>query len=105
MQAINSRLGQPEGRLQGQASLEALRRPEPTSEDNRNKRSRRTAEEIEKKHQCHAHQCERYYGSEGSLQQHIKLKHPELLRLSEEGSSASEGEGEGDVGSDFRSAD
>lgn len=52
------------------------------SEENRTKRSRRTAEEIEKKFKCEVTYCERQYGSEGSLQQHIKLKHPELYHKS-----------------------
>jgi hypothetical protein len=33
---------------------------------------------IEKKHSCPATLCGKTYGAEGSLQQHIKLKHPEL---------------------------
>jgi hypothetical protein len=45
---------------------------------NRKKRVRRTAEEIERKYYCNVERCGRNYGSEGSLQQHIKLKHPEL---------------------------
>ena len=40
------------------------------------KRSRRGAEEIERKYKCHVHNCEKSYGSEGSLNQHIRLKHP-----------------------------
>jgi hypothetical protein len=44
------------------------------------KRTRRTAEEIERKYYCLAEFCDRCYGSEGSLQQHIKLKHPELYK-------------------------
>ena len=56
---------------------------EQISEENRAKRSRRTAEEIEKKFKCEVSQCERFYGSEGSLQQHIKLKHPELYHKSQ----------------------
>ena len=47
-------------------------------EDSRGKRERRRAEDIEKKYRCEAPCCERMYGSEGSLQQHIKLKHPEM---------------------------
>lgn len=45
-----------------------------------NKRMRRTAEEIERRFLCSADFCDRCYGSEGSLQQHIKLKHPELYK-------------------------
>lgn len=43
----------------------------------RKKRFRRTANEIEKKYTCEAPRCNRSYGSDGSLLQHIKLKHPE----------------------------
>lgn len=44
----------------------------------RKKRFRRTADEIEKAFVCQAEKCQRSYGSEGSLFQHIKLKHPEI---------------------------
>lgn len=44
------------------------------------KRLRRTAEEIERPFVCDVHKCHKCYGSEGSLQQHIKLKHPELYK-------------------------
>jgi hypothetical protein len=54
------------------------------SEENRAKRSRRTAEMIEKKYRCKAPFCEKSYGAEGSLQQHIKIKHPELYSREEE---------------------
>lgn len=43
----------------------------------RKKRYRRTANEIEKSFTCDMPRCSRSYGSEGSLLQHIKLKHPE----------------------------
>jgi hypothetical protein len=42
------------------------------------KRNRRTADEIEKHYTCSIERCQRNYGSEGSLIQHIKLKHPDL---------------------------
>jgi hypothetical protein len=42
------------------------------------KRNRRTADEIEKAFECSVERCQRSYGSEGSLIQHIKLKHPDL---------------------------
>ena len=51
------------------------------------KRARRTAEEIEKKYKCDVPYCERLYGSEGSLQQHIKLKHPHLYHKSHDEST------------------
>ena len=43
----------------------------------RKKRFRRTANEIEKRYHCESEKCSRSYGSEGSLLQHVKLKHPE----------------------------
>ena len=39
------------------------------------KRHRRTALEIERSHACQV--CGKSYGSEGSLSQHVKLKHPQ----------------------------
>lgn len=42
------------------------------------KRFRRTAETIERRFVCEVERCQKCYGSDGSLQQHIKLKHPEL---------------------------
>ena len=44
----------------------------------KNKRFRRTAHEIERFYRCSVKSCEKSYGSEGSLNQHYKLKHPEI---------------------------
>jgi hypothetical protein len=44
---------------------------------------RRTAGEIDRHYKCLASRCDKSYGSEGSLNQHIKLKHPELLEKKE----------------------
>eukprot|EP00743_Colponemidia_sp_Colp-15_P005086 GILK01005475.1.p1 GENE.GILK01005475.1~~GILK01005475.1.p1 ORF type:complete len:231 (-),score=20.63 GILK01005475.1:190-882(-) len=41
------------------------------------KRHRRTAGEIERVYKCTGDGCSKSYGSEGSLNQHIKIKHPE----------------------------
>jgi hypothetical protein len=41
----------------------------------RKKRSRRTAEEIARHYVCTLNNCNKSYGSEGSLNQHIKIKH------------------------------
>jgi hypothetical protein len=41
------------------------------------KRHRRTKIEIQRKYKCSVKICSKSYGSEGSLNQHIKLKHPE----------------------------
>jgi len=46
---------------------------------NRHKRHRRTAGEIERHYRCPGERCGKSYGSEGSLNQHIKIKHPELM--------------------------
>lgn len=48
------------------------------SEDHRKKRFRRTADEIERHYRCPVETCQRSYGSEGSLNQHLKLKHFEV---------------------------
>jgi hypothetical protein len=53
-------------------------RGEPTSKEMLKKRNRRMAEQIERKHTCEVEFCGKYYGSEGSLLQHIKIKHPEV---------------------------
>jgi hypothetical protein len=44
-------------------------------ENDRKKRFRRTANEIERHYRCPIDTCQRSYGSEGSLNQHIKIKH------------------------------
>lgn len=41
------------------------------------KRMRRTANEIDRHFKCPIESCGKTYGSEGSLNQHIKLKHPD----------------------------
>eukprot|EP00826_Nyctotherus_ovalis_P031779 TRINITY_DN2552_c0_g2_i5.p2 TRINITY_DN2552_c0_g2~~TRINITY_DN2552_c0_g2_i5.p2 ORF type:complete len:169 (-),score=31.65 TRINITY_DN2552_c0_g2_i5:134-640(-) len=42
------------------------------------KRRRRTADKIQRHYRCPVANCNRSYGSEGSLNQHKRLKHPEL---------------------------
>lgn len=49
-----------------------------SNEDDKKKRYRRTALEIDRHYKCSIESCQKSYGSEGSLNQHIKLKHPEL---------------------------
>lgn len=45
--------------------------------EDQHKRHRRTAHEIARHYKCPLRQeCHKSYGSEGSLNQHIKLKHP-----------------------------
>lgn len=41
----------------------------------RKKHNRRCANDIERKYKCPYHKCEKFYGSEGSLNLHIKIKH------------------------------
>ena len=53
-------------------SLEMLERKE--------KRKRRTALEIERKYRCKINGCPKSYGSEGSLNQHMKNKHIEYYQ-------------------------
>jgi hypothetical protein len=42
------------------------------------KRHRRRATLIDRHYQCPLQTCSKNYGSEGSLNQHMKLKHPEV---------------------------
>jgi hypothetical protein len=46
-------------------------------DNEKKKRHRRTATEIARHFKCPIDDCPKSYGSEGSLNQHIKLKHPE----------------------------
>lgn len=46
--------------------------------DEKKKRVRRCANEIERKYICQVRGCEKSYGTEGSMAQHMKLKHPEI---------------------------
>ena len=48
-----------------------------SSYENR-KRQRRTADKIQRHYKCQVANCNKSYGSEGSLNQHIRLKHPEI---------------------------
>eukprot|EP01016_Furgasonia_blochmanni_P020152 TRINITY_DN2246_c0_g1_i15.p2 TRINITY_DN2246_c0_g1~~TRINITY_DN2246_c0_g1_i15.p2 ORF type:complete len:111 (-),score=25.27 TRINITY_DN2246_c0_g1_i15:282-614(-) len=45
--------------------------------DEKKKRHRRPACEIDRHYKCPVDACQKSYGSEGSLSQHIKLKHGE----------------------------
>jgi hypothetical protein len=47
-------------------------------QDDKKKRFRRTANEIERHYRCPIETCQRSYGSEGSLNQHLKIKHHDL---------------------------
>lgn len=40
------------------------------------KRRRRKALKVERRYACPVEQCNKSYGSDGSLNQHIRLKHP-----------------------------
>ena len=48
--------------------------------ERKEKRRRRTALEIERKYQCRYEGCPKSYGSEGSLNQHMKNKHSEFYQ-------------------------
>jgi len=48
--------------------------------EEKRKRHRRTATEIARHYRCPIEDCPKSYGSEGSLNQHIKLKHPEFYQ-------------------------
>ena len=43
--------------------------------EDKRKRSRRSANEIARSHICIVTTCGKSYGSEGSLMQHMKIKH------------------------------
>ena len=49
-------------------------------DNEKKKRHRRTATEIARHYKCPISDCPKSYGSEGSLNQHIKLKHPEYYQ-------------------------
>lgn len=49
-----------------------------TSNSERRKRVRRTANEIARHYVCKVEKCQKSYGSEGSLNQHMKIKHHDL---------------------------
>lgn len=64
-----------------------------------NKRVRRLATEIERKHKCLVPKCPKAYGSEGSLNQHLLRKHPLVYdewnkRISEKESQTSNKKGQ-----------
>ena len=48
--------------------------------DDKRKRHRRTATEIQRHYACPVAGCHKSYGSEGSMNQHMKLKHVEFYR-------------------------
>lgn len=43
--------------------------------ENKKKRHRRNASEIARDYQCPIENCDKSYGAEASLTQHVKLKH------------------------------
>ena len=48
-------------------------------DEKRKKRKRRTAQEIKREHVCPIKDCEKSYGSEGSLNMHLKRKHTDYF--------------------------
>ena len=42
------------------------------------KRKRKTKDQVERNFKCNIGECKKSYGSENSLNQHMKLKHPEF---------------------------
>jgi hypothetical protein len=47
-----------------------------SNQEDRQKRNRRPAVEIDRHYRCPVGNCQKTYGSEGSMNQHIKIKHP-----------------------------
>eukprot|EP01016_Furgasonia_blochmanni_P044553 TRINITY_DN6197_c0_g1_i8.p1 TRINITY_DN6197_c0_g1~~TRINITY_DN6197_c0_g1_i8.p1 ORF type:complete len:229 (-),score=36.29 TRINITY_DN6197_c0_g1_i8:190-876(-) len=62
-----------------------------TPSDSKKKRFRRTAAEIDRHYRCPIEKCMKSYGSEGSLNQHIKLKHPGYVCATTTGKSENGG--------------
>ena len=50
-------------------------------DNEKKKRNRRVATEIARHYKCPIDDCPKSYGSEGSLNQHIKIKHPEHYQI------------------------
>lgn len=48
------------------------------AENDKKSRMRRKAAEIERHYKCIVTTCQKTYGAEGSLMQHIRLKHPDV---------------------------
>lgn len=60
------------------AAAKYLNESAPVNEEKK-RRKRRNASEIERLYRCRAEGCGKSYGSEGTLSQHLKLKHHELF--------------------------
>ena len=56
-----------------------------SNNDKKGKRHRRLANEIVRHYQCPAPEWRKSYGSEGSLNQHVKLKHKEYYETYKKG--------------------
>ena len=67
-----------------------------SSNEDKKKRFRRTADSIQRDYKCSVEKCQKLYGSQGSLHQHIKLKHPELWVEQPDKESGSEYDAEED---------
>lgn len=57
-------------------AIAAYQEEEKEEQEENKKRVRRCANEIERKCICPVSSCRKSYGSEGSLAQHMKFKHP-----------------------------
>eukprot|EP00826_Nyctotherus_ovalis_P002022 TRINITY_DN10384_c0_g3_i1.p1 TRINITY_DN10384_c0_g3~~TRINITY_DN10384_c0_g3_i1.p1 ORF type:complete len:143 (-),score=36.42 TRINITY_DN10384_c0_g3_i1:117-545(-) len=68
------KVGDPEA-MNSQGEIEQKEWVPPASFYDKKKRHRRTAMEIERRYKCKIKGCGKSYGSEGSLSQHMKLKH------------------------------
>ncbi|KRW99957.1 P-loop containing nucleoside triphosphate hydrolase [Pseudocohnilembus persalinus] len=75
MNAMNKDLGQSNKYFNNTKKSEELGKP---NEEDKKKRARRLADQIHRHYKCPIEVCKKSYGSEGSLNQHIKLKHPEI---------------------------
>lgn len=67
-----------EEKLQLAEWIEKLEETEKESYEEKKKRVRRCASQIERKFICQVPNCDKSYGTEGSMAQHMRLKHPEI---------------------------
>ena len=61
--------------------IEAQKEQQQNSYEEEGKRYRRFASEIDRKYKCPYQNCYKSYGQEGTLNQHIKLKHEKKTNI------------------------
>lgn len=73
-------------RLKAQKSMKGMQMPfKHKTETPKPKRKRKKKSEVERNYSCNIDNCQKSYGSENSLNQHMKIKHPEFwMRIKEQ---------------------